>query len=76
MIKVDFPLPVDPIKAIVSPFFTLKEIFFNKYSSASGYLKDTFLNSTVPISLVSPLNLPSITLTSSSITSLIRPAET
>ena len=32
---------------------------FNKYSSASGYLNDTFLNSTVPISLVLPSKLPS-----------------
>ena len=35
-INVDFPLPVEPINATVSPLFTLKEIFSSKYSSASG----------------------------------------
>ena len=42
------PLPVDPIKATVSPVLAVKEIFSRIYSSASGYLKETFLNSTVP----------------------------
>ena len=31
---------------------SLNEMFFNTYSSASGYLNDTFLNSTVPFSFV------------------------
>ena len=54
----DLPLPVDPIKATTSPLFALKLISFKTYSSASGYLKLTFLNSIVPISSVSPLNFP------------------
>ena len=71
------PLPVDPINAIVSPLFTLKLIFLSKYSSASGYLNDTFLNSTVPTSLVSlTSSFPSLIDTSLSNTSLIRRAET
>ena len=58
--RVDLPLPVEPIKAIVSPAVTLKEISFRRYSSASGYLKETFLNSIVPTSLViSLLRVPS-----------------
>ena len=75
-IKVDLPLPVLPIKAMVSPFFTLKLIFFFFYSLASGYLKLTFLNSTVPVSLVSPLNVPGFIEISSSNTSFIRLADT
>ena len=68
--------PVDPIKAIVSPLFTLKEIFLSKYSSASGYLKETFLNSTVPTSSVLKLSSPSLIDSSVSKTSFIRLAET
>ena len=48
MINVDLPLPVLPIKAVVSPGFAVKEILVNMSSSASGYLNDTFLNSTTP----------------------------
>ena len=44
---------------MVWPLSALKEIFFNKYSSASGYLKETFLNSTVPVSVVLPSKSPS-----------------
>ena len=50
-IIVDFPEPVLPMNATVSPCFTLKDISFSMYSSASGYLKETFLNSMVPVSL-------------------------
>ena len=38
------------MNATVSPLFALNEILFIIHSSASGYLNDTFLNSTVPIS--------------------------
>ena len=55
------PEPVDPIKATVSPLFALNEIFFKTYSSASGYLNETFLNSTVPVSLFFSEKFPSIT---------------
>ena len=55
----------------------LKEILFNMYSSASGYLNDTFLNSTVPTSFVlNAFKLPFIILELVSRTSLIRDAET
>ena len=65
------------MKAIVSPLSTLNDISFNKYSSASGYLKETFLNSIVPTSLVISLSIvPSGTETIVSNTSLIRLAET
>ena len=60
------------MKATVSPLFALKEIFSNIYSSASGYLNDTFLNSTVPVSFKSLISeiLPSLIVISSSNTSL------
>ena len=65
------------MKAMVSPLLTLNDISFNKYSSASGYLKETFLNSIVPTSLVISLSIvPSGTETIVSNTSLIRLAET
>ena len=64
------------MNATVSPIFALNDIFFKTYSSASGYLNDTFLNSTVPTSLVTPSKSPSTILTFVSSTSLILPAET
>ena len=71
-----FPEPVEPISASVSPFFALKEIFLRIYSSASGYLNDTFLNSTSPINLVLPKNSPSVIFVLVSITSIIRSTDT
>ena len=49
LIRVDLPLPVLPIKAVVVPFFAIKLIFLNTSSSASGYLKYTSRNSTLPL---------------------------
>ena len=74
MINVLLPLPVEPIIAIVSPFDTLNEISSKTYSSESGYLKETFLNSIVPISddLVS---FPSLILVLVCNTSLILSAD-
>ena len=62
MIKVDFPDPVEPIKATVSPGEASKEISFKTYSSASGYLNETFLKTILPLLSVLPLNSPSWTL--------------
>lgn len=42
---VDFPLPLDPTKAIFSLFFMTKFILSKTFSSLKGYLKLTFLNS-------------------------------
>lgn len=39
--RVDFPLPVLPIMAMVSPGFASKSISSNIFSSPSGYLKLT-----------------------------------
>ena len=76
MIRVDLPEPVEPMKATVSPRLALKLISFNMYSSASGYLNDTSLNSTVPARDGSLLvTVPSIIANSSSNTSLIRSAD-
>lgn len=36
------------MKAVVSPGFAVNEISFKTYSSAPGYLNETFLNSTYP----------------------------
>ena len=47
-IKVDLPLPVLPIKAVVWPGFATKFMLLITLSSASGYLNETFLNSTSP----------------------------
>ena len=44
----DFPLPVEPIIAVVSPGLAVKLMSEITYSSAPGYLKHTFLNSTTP----------------------------
>ena len=41
--SVDLPDPVEPMIATVWPFSTLKEMFLMTQSSASGYLKQTFL---------------------------------
>ena len=48
-----FPLPVAPIIAVIVPGFVSNDIFFIVSSSASGYLKLTFLNSTKPFLLSS-----------------------
>ena len=45
LIRVDLPLPVLPIKAVVVPFFAIKLIFLNTSSVALLYLKYTSLNS-------------------------------
>ena len=55
LINVDFPLPVLPINAVVSPALAVNEISVNISSSASGYLNETFLNSITPF--LSFLNL-------------------
>ena len=44
----DFPEPVPPIIAVISPGQAEKEIFEIAYSSAPSYPKETFLNSTYP----------------------------
>ena len=46
--SVDFPEPVEPINAVVSPGLEMKFISLRTYSAASEYLNETFLNSTVP----------------------------
>ena len=52
--RVVLPLPVEPIKAVVSPGFAVNDISDKTASSASAYLKLTFLNSTIPrFSLIS-----------------------
>ena len=52
--RVVLPLPVEPIKAVVSPGLAVKDISDKTASSASAYLKLTFLNSTTPhLSLIS-----------------------
>lgn len=38
----DFPLPVDPINAVVSPGLAVKLMLFSTSSSPPGYLKQTF----------------------------------
>ena len=47
---VDFPLPVEPIIAIISPFFASKEILLITGSFASAYPNVTFSNLMVPTS--------------------------
>jgi hypothetical protein len=49
----DFQQPVAQISAMVSHFLALKLILLITSSSASGYLKQTFLNSTSHLTLVS-----------------------
>ena len=67
------PLPVEPIIAKVEPFGTLKLRFSSTYSSPSGYLNETFLNSSSPIlSLSNGKFLLSLMLFSLFNTSLIR----
>ena len=48
MTKVDFPEPVEPMKAVVCPGYAVKEILERTSSSALGYRKETFSNSTTP----------------------------
>ena len=47
-ISVDFPLPVLPMKAVVLPECAVNVKLRSEYYFASGYLKETFLNSTTP----------------------------
>jgi hypothetical protein len=49
----DFQHPVDQIKATVSHFSAKKLMLLTTSSSASGYLKQTFLYSTFHLILVS-----------------------
>ena len=73
----DFPLPVAPINATVSPFFALKLILRRIGSSESGYVKLTFLNSISPIIPGFPsVSLPSVIFAFVSSTSSIRLADT
>ena len=46
--RVDLPLPVPPIMAVVCPGMAVKEIPSRTFSSESGYAKATFLNSSIP----------------------------
>ena len=55
--KVDFPLPVEPMNAVVVPFSALKFMFLNTSSVLPGYLKYTSLNSISLIFLELFLNL-------------------
>ena len=57
---VDLPEPVEPIIAMVSPLLALKDMFSKTYSSASGYLNETFLNSISPVFLVFLSKVPSL----------------
>ena len=45
----DFPLPVEPINAVVSPGLAVKLILWSTSSSPPGYLKETLLNSINPV---------------------------
>ena len=76
--SVDFPLPVEPIKATVSPCLAVKLTFSSTYSEASGYLKETFLNTTLPCppSLGDCVTVPPLICASVESTSLIRRTET
>jgi len=46
--SVDFPLPVLPIIAVVSPGFAVNVISSRTFSSAPGYLKETWSNVSTP----------------------------
>ena len=70
-----YPMPEWPGEKFAPEQIALNEISSSKYSSASGYLNETFLNSTVPTSFaLAPL--PSFTLITVSNTSLILFADT
>ena len=66
------------MKATVCPFSALKLTSCRTYSLASGYLKDTFLNSTVPTGKPAgeAVNVPSLMVDSVSSTSQIRLTDT
>ena len=49
--RLDLPLPVPPIMAVVLPGSAMKLISSRVFSSASGYAKLTFLNSTRPLGM-------------------------
>ncbi len=68
------PLPVEPIIATVSPLFTLKDTSSIARLREPAYENETFLNSTVPFSLLS-LTFPPATDGTSESTSPIRFAE-
>ena len=74
----DLPLPVLPIMAVVFPGSAVKLISSKISVSASGYLNETFLNSTNPFLFGSNffVSFLSLILGSASITSLILLAET
>ncbi len=77
LISVDLPLPVEPMKAIVSPCLTEKLMSRNTCSAASGYLNPTFLNTTSPRRPGRPSVLvPSLMVGCVSSTSLMRRADT
>jgi hypothetical protein len=72
----DFQQPVAPINAIVSHLFAVNVMLLITSSSASGYLKQTFLNSTFHFSFVALLYFQSMIQLSVLRTSAILFAET
>ncbi len=67
LMSVVLPHPVDPMMAVVSPGLASKSISVRTFSSASGYMKLTCSNLTVPSVLPFMASAPSLSLMDDSV---------